>query len=77
MDERLKRVMAETFEVDAERIDTHTAPDTLTAWDSLRHMSLILALEREFGIEFDEEEIPELSSYELLREAIAAKLATT
>lgn len=73
----MKRVMAETFEVDAQRIDEHTAPDTLAAWDSLRHMSLILALEREFGIEFDEEAIPELSSYTLLREAIAAKLATT
>jgi len=70
----MKRVMAETFQVDAREIDDDTSPDTMTAWDSLRHMNLILALEREFGIEFDEMVIPELSSYPRLREAIVAKL---
>ena len=35
-------------------------------WDSLNHMNLIVALEEEFDVTFDEEEINEMISLELI-----------
>lgn len=35
---------------------------TMPAWDSLKHMQIVFALEDRFGIEFTEEQIPKLDS---------------
>ena len=73
MDERIKRVMAQTFRVGVDEITDETTPETLAAWDSLQHMNLILALEAEFGTEFDEAVLYELTSLTAIRSALAAK----
>jgi acyl carrier protein len=36
-------------------------------WDSIRHLQTILALEGEYGVQFDPQRIPELTSVSLLR----------
>jgi len=63
---RLISVMAAVFNVSDETINEDSSPDTVEAWDSLKHMNLILALEDEFEIEFSEEETVELLSYKLI-----------
>ncbi len=35
---------------------------TVSAWDSLKHMHLVFAIEDRFGVEFTEEQIPRLDS---------------
>jgi acyl carrier protein len=67
MDERIRKVMAAVFGVPAAAIPDDASPDTIANWDSVRHMSLILALEEEFGVRFDEEQIAEMISFELIR----------
>lgn len=47
-------------------------PTTVEAWDSVTHLNLILAIEAEFGIQFDAGEIPELLSVEKIRSRVAA-----
>ncbi|MEV5506664.1 acyl carrier protein [Streptomyces orinoci] len=42
-------------------------------WDSLGHLSLIVALEEAFEIEFDDEEVLALDSYSAAAEMIAKK----
>jgi acyl carrier protein len=42
-------------------------------WDSLGHLSLIVALEEAFGIEFDDEEVLALDSYGAVAELVAKK----
>ena len=37
--------------------------ETSQAWDSLKHMELIVAFEEEFGIEFEEDEMIEMTSF--------------
>jgi acyl carrier protein len=63
---RLINVMAAVFNVSEETINEDSSPDTVEAWDSLKHMNLILALEDEFEIEFSEDETVELLSYKLI-----------
>ena len=41
--------------------------DTIENWDSLRHLNLILALEEEFEVSFDEEETINIVSYLLIK----------
>jgi len=67
MEDRIKKVMANVFGVSPGDIDEASSPDTIEAWDSLRHMQMVLALEQEFGVEFDDARIVEMQSYPLVR----------
>jgi acyl carrier protein len=33
------------------------------AWDSLKHMQIVFAIEEKFGVRFSEEQIPRLDSF--------------
>jgi acyl carrier protein len=75
MDDRIKKVMASVFGTEIAQIDESMSTDTLEVWDSLQHMTLIVALEEEFGIEFNNEEIVEMVSYPLIKTIIEEKLS--
>ena len=67
MKERIKGVMSSVFNVPKGVIQTDASPDTIDSWDSLRHMNLIIGLEEEFDIEFDDEDISNLLNYDLIK----------
>jgi acyl carrier protein len=45
------RVVACALGLAPDALDEHSSADTLTAWDSLGHLTIVLALESEFGIQ--------------------------
>jgi acyl carrier protein len=53
----VRGVAADVFAVDAETLDAGSSPERVEAWDSVQHLSLVLALEGKYGIEFDPEEM--------------------
>jgi acyl carrier protein len=59
--------MAKVFSVPPETITVDASPDTVENWDSLRHMNLVLALEQEFAVEFTDDQVVEILSYQLIR----------
>lgn len=61
--------------VPQEQLNAQSSRHTLPAWDSLKHMHLMLALEEKFGIEFDDAELAELGSAQAILDALALKLA--
>ena len=63
MDNRIKKIMSTVFEVPVEKIYDKSSPENIETWDSLRHMNLVVALEEEFNIEFNDEEILMLDSF--------------
>lgn len=71
--DRVVAVVSKIMGVPAEDVTSESSADTIAAWDSLRHMNLILALEEEFEISFDDEEIVELLTVGLIVETIRAK----
>ncbi len=73
MDDRIKRVMASVFNLSPAKIGEKSSPDTVAGWDSVKHMSLVVALEEEFGIEFTAEEIAEIISFPLIRSVLKDK----
>ena len=48
-------------------------PKIQKKWDSLAHMNLVMAFEKEFKIKFSDEEINEMLNYELIEEIIINK----
>ncbi|MFD0680777.1 MULTISPECIES: acyl carrier protein [unclassified Paenibacillus] len=55
MEQRIKEVMSKVFGLNIAAINEDSSPDTIDAWDSINHMTLILSLEQEFGIEFNDD----------------------
>jgi acyl carrier protein len=75
MEDRIKNVMANVFDIDVTQITENASPDNIEKWDSLKHINLIVALEEEFSIEFSNEEIADLLNYQLILEVVKTKLA--
>ena len=48
--EQVREIMANVMLVDPEDITAETTPNTLPAWDSLKHLNLVLSLEEAYGI---------------------------
>lgn len=74
MEERVKEIMGIVFEIDSNDISDDASSDHIENWDSLRHMNLIVALEEEFEIELDDEEIVEMMTLPLIVAILEEKL---
>ena len=62
--ERVTGIMAEIMEVEESSINLDTNPDNMPQWDSLSHVQLVLALEKEFGVTISPEDgIEHLASF--------------
>ena len=74
MENRIKNVMAAVFEISIEDINEESSPDSIDNWDSLNLMNLVVSLEEEFDIEFDDDEIVEMLNFKLIVEIIKEKV---
>jgi acyl carrier protein len=66
-EDTLKDVMATVLEIAADSINDDTSMDTVEAWDSIKHMNLVLAIEEEFGVSIPDEDAANITSYPLIR----------
>ncbi len=71
--ERLAELFQTVLEMDS--IPEDASSTTVASWDSVRHLNLIVAAEELFGINFDTEEISELTSFRAFAEAVERHLA--
>jgi len=60
--ERVRAVVARTFTMPIDRVGDATAPAIVPAWDSLGQLELVRALEEEFSLEFDVDDIMRMNS---------------
>jgi len=63
IEQTIQAVMADVLGVDASTIDESSSRDTLDTWDSANHIGLVLALETEFGVTFEVDEIESMFSF--------------
>ena len=73
----LNRVLAiatDVFEVPQSNLSAASSPDTVETWDSLHHLSFVVALEQEFNVQFSPEEIEQLLSIELTTALLEEKM---
>lgn len=62
----LRELLADIFEISPEQVTPELNMESVDSWDSFRHLQAILALEGEYGVQFDPQRIPELTSVALL-----------
>jgi acyl carrier protein len=74
LEERLRAIMADIFMIDISRIGDDASMKTIEHWDSLSHINLISALEEEFGVEFEIDEIELMTDFTQVMETLAGKL---
>jgi len=70
---RVQQIMADVFAVPISQIDLESSADTIETWDSLQHLTFVLAVEQEFGVQFTPEEIEKLISARRVVEILEAK----
>jgi acyl carrier protein len=58
----IQDIMRDVFDVDDLVISESTTADDVEEWDSLSHIRLIVAIEREFGFKFKNSEIESLKN---------------
>ena len=60
--ERLANVFDAAFGLETEKFSPDLAPEDVANWDSVGHMNLVMELEKEFKLQFEVDEIMEMSS---------------
>lgn len=59
---RVRDLIASVFSLAPDELPARLEPASLPGWSSLRQVQLMLALEKEFGVEVDPNVIPDLVS---------------
>ncbi len=64
---RINRIVSDVLGIPLEEVVDETSPDTISGWDSMAHLNLIMALEAELGVSLDPEDAIEMQSVRLIR----------
>ena len=62
MKDRIEKIFKEVFDNEDFILDLHMSSDEVPEWDSMTHIQLVLALEQEFHIKFNTQQIAEMNS---------------
>jgi len=71
MKERILKVITDTFGLDS--VDETVSQKSCDKWDSMNHLNLVIALEEEFDISLEPEEIGEMKSFEDINRIFSEK----
>ena len=67
---RLYQTIANVLGVEPEVLVEESSPDTVEAWDSLNHLNIAMALETEFGVAFEAEDIMTMRDVKSIGDAL-------
>jgi len=70
METRLLTVFQSVFGDDVVALRDSDAIDSLPGWDSAGHLNLIMAIEAEFGVQFEIEEMESLTDVASIRKRL-------
>jgi acyl carrier protein len=72
--DRVLRIAADVLEVPAANISLQSSPESLDTWDSVHHLNLVLALEQEFNLQFEPEEIDQMKDIQHIVDILGSKV---
>lgn len=68
--EKMKKVFEEVFGVEASVLDENFTSEKVERWDSVTQMTLVSAVEEQFDIMLDIDDIYELNSFEKCKDIL-------
>jgi acyl carrier protein len=72
----LRDILADILEISPEEITPELGVGTIDSWDSFRHLQAVLAIEGEYGVQFDPQRIADLTTVALIQSELEAKGVT-
>lgn len=74
VDERVREILADVLGLDPSDVTERTSTETVEEWDSLGHLTVVLALEEEFHVSFDDEETLAVTTFSAIGAVVRGKL---
>lgn len=71
--EKLKEIFCDVLDLDEVELTDETSADDIEEWDSLSHIQLIVAIEKEFKLKFTSKEIMSWKNVGEMVDCILAK----
>jgi acyl carrier protein len=72
MHRRIRKVLASVLGMPIDRIHDDSSVETVEEWDSLKQINLIMALEEEFSVRFEDDDVMELTSLDRIVKKLEA-----
>ncbi|MDW5267497.1 MULTISPECIES: acyl carrier protein [Acidobacteriaceae] len=69
----LRDIFADILEISPDQVTPDLGVGTVENWDSFRHLQVILALEGEYGVQFDPQRIAELTTVSQIQAELVLK----
>jgi acyl carrier protein len=69
----LRDILADILEISPEQVTPDLGVGTVENWDSFRHLQAILAIEGEYGVQFDPQRIAELTTVSQIQTELESK----
>jgi len=71
LEQRVFEVVATVLNIPIPQLTADSGPESLAQWDSMTHLTLVLALESEFGFGFSDDEVTDMLSVGLICRIVA------
>jgi acyl carrier protein len=69
----LRDILADILEISPEEVTPELGVGKIDNWDSFRHLQAVLAIEGEYGVQFEPQRIPDLTTVALIQAELEAK----
>jgi acyl carrier protein len=73
IEERVREVFVAVFQCDPAQLAEATSPTEIDGWDSFGHLALVEALQSEFKINFELEDIAQMETFGHVQRIVALR----
>jgi acyl carrier protein len=77
MVQRIKAVFAEVFQIDPAKLPEAATPADVEGWDSFGHLALVEALQSEFRVRFEVEDIARMDNLAAIEQILLQRGAAS
>src|ERR1700680_1651161 len=73
--DRIRGIASDVLAVSPTDLSPESSPESIEAWDSVQHLNLVLAIEQQFDLQFEPEDVDTMHTLGAMAAAVDRKLA--
>lgn len=74
IEQQVKEIVSRIFKIEMSQIQSDFSQENINDWDSLKHLNLVVALEKKFAIQIEPDEIAIMYDLKSIINLINAKI---
>jgi len=67
----IRTILARVLDMDEANVDETTSSETVSQWDSLSHINIIMLLEKKFDVSIGLDDIANMKSFNRIRDVLS------